>query len=403
MSPFRNIARASAWRQVIARMVLLLAMTIAGRADAADRHPNGPVMVGGELTFTDAAPAPWLVMAGSIVINGGHTHRLLTAAGTIQITGGTIDALAASAGTLDLISGTLGDVAAAAGTLRINTRIDGSLRAAAGTVALTRDTVIGGDAYVSGGDVAIDGSTGGDLTVSADHVALAGTVGGNVRVDSRDVRIAAGTHIKGDLVAVGDTVLAIPEDAHVDGQILHQARALAAPTRSYLARTWRHLLRGLWIVAAFALCGGLVMWAVPALTRTAEANFVTAFPASLLTGFIAFAALPVAMVILLITVIGIPVALIALAAAFVVVGLGLLTACRWAGSEVRRRMGHAEPADRLARLGWIAVGCAAYLIVGIVPVLGALAQGVALLAGAGAVLLTVVRRGAPIGSSGGSS
>ncbi|TAL01674.1 MAG: hypothetical protein EPO08_09560 [Rhodospirillaceae bacterium] len=365
-----------------------------GAASATSGAVESPgVILGGDITLSGARDAV-LALAGSIVVTDVHMGNLAAAGGGVQMVSGDIGRLAVAGGTVAIDGGQVGDVFASAGDLKVNSHVTGDLRAAAGTIVLTKDAVIGGNAALTGGDIAIDGTVGNNLSARADHISLAGTIGGNVRLIGADITIAPGTRIGGDLTYAGPEHISLPADVTVGGKVLRRALGEAQDRGERHTTMLGHAVRMAGVVGlgGLALCGLALLLAIPPLLASAEETLVHAFPASILTGLIAACALPVAIVVLLVTVIGIPMALLAMAAAATVTGFGLLTVCRWSGDILRQRLGQPDPPGLTPRVGWMAAGFGVFVAAGLVPMVGGLAQSIAILGGCGAVILTLWRR-----------
>jgi len=375
-----------------AAVALIVGMvSVALAADSPAEKSRMPSMViGGEVTLKESRSAV-LALAGNVAVVGGSMGYVATAAGTVQMTGGEVDNFSISGGTVALNGGRVGDLRVAAGDLKINNRITGDVQATAGTIVTTRDAVMSGDVELSGGDVAIDGVIENHLSVRAEHITIAGTIGGTVRLSAENIDVVPGTRIGGDLIYAGTEDIDLPEDVEVGGKVLRRdAEKREQRERDAMEddSSFFQIIYAAWTIVygGLILCGALLLLIWPSLYGRAMDRFVRGFPGNVLAGFIAYCALPVAFIILAFTLIGIPVAFLAMAAAAVVTGFGLILVCAWAGDRVRARFGRPEPARATHRFGWGLVGFTLFLVAGLVPVIGALAQGLAILAGTGATL-----------------
>lgn len=377
--------------RVLIASVVLLCSCVALAADTVKKDKGSSVVFGGDVTLT-ASRGSVLAVGGTVVVADGTIDSAAIAAGTVHVTGGTIENMAVAGGTVAIDGGRLGDVLAAAGTIKVNTLIAGDLRAAGGTVTTTRDAVIGGDARLSGGDVAIDGTIKNSLRIRAEHISLAGTVGGTVYLYGGDINIAPGTHIGGDLVYAADQELKLPSDVTVGGDVVWRGHEELeeAPDSGMM----RHFIHALWPLgtAGLLLCGLIVAFILPSVLVGARDVFVHEFGKSLLIGLVVACAVPVAATVLAITVVGIPLALLLMAVVGAFAGFGLLVACAWAGDRVRDRFGRPVSANRFQELGWALVGFVVFILAGVVPTLGGIAQTVAILAGSGAAFTALWSR-----------
>jgi hypothetical protein len=366
---------------------------LAAPAHGEDRAGGMPgIVVGGDITLSGARNTV-AVMAGSVVVADMTAARLAVSGGNIQVASGAIDWFAAAGGTVALDGGALGDVAIVGGNVKVNTAIKGDLDAAAGTIVLTQDADVGGDVSLGGGDVTVDGTIGGDLVAHAEHLSVAGVVNGAARLSGADIRIAPGTHVKGDLTYATPAELNLA-DVTVDGKVTHEPVARWQPRSQETAAKIRHVFHSAGMLAAggLILCG-VVFWLwAPPVVAAAEQTLTQAFQASALTGVIGFCALPAALIVLVVTVVGIPLAFLTLAAGGTVIGLGILAVCMWAGGFVRAKSGRPDPATKLGRAGWLIAGVIAFLLLGSVPVLGGILQVFAAAVGSGAVVVSLWRK-----------
>jgi len=359
-------------------------------AQAASKQVESPgVVLGGDITLSGARRSV-LAMAGSVVISDATMGNLAAAGGSVQMIGGTVGRLAMVGGTVELEGGHADDLYAMAGNLKVNGRVTNDMYGMAGAAVLTSAAVVGGNVDLTAGDIAMGGTIAKNFTARADHIAVAGTINGNAHLTGLDIVIAPGTHIGGDLVYTAPDEIQLPPDVLIGGKIvrhmedLHTTPPPHAGVRFHMG----------WIVGfgGLLLCGVILLWGLPHVLASAEITLVRALPGSILAGVILACAMPVAVTVLMITIIGIPLALLLLAMALAIMGVGLLAVCRWIGGALHKRIGHGDSPTGLAGLAWAIGGFVTFLIVGLIPGLGPLAQWVAIVAGSGAVILSLWQR-----------
>ena len=169
---------------------------------------------------------------------------------------------------------------------------------------LTTNAVVAGDLLLFGQTLVCEGKVGGDTWISGGEVTLSGTYGGRVRVTAQTLRVSPGTRIGGDFVYTTPSAFALPPGVEVGGQV-RAATAAASPQRTFRERLWLHgilflgaLLVGMPFVGLFpATAGG----SVRAIRRTPWR--------CLFTGIVALLFGPFLLVVVGLTLIGLPLAL----------------------------------------------------------------------------------------------
>jgi cytoskeletal protein CcmA (bactofilin family) len=344
-------------------------------------------------------------LADSVLITAPVDDDLYAAAGEIRIEGPVAGAAALAAGSAEIAGDVGGDVILAAGRIELGGGVGDDLRAAGGTVELTGfvtdqaviaggdvligpGSVIGGRAWVAGGDVEVAGQIGGDLEVAAGTVVISGRIAGNVEVAARQVRVDPGAAIGGDLIVRSDNPPLIAEGAEILGEV----RAGAGRPDDDAARAGSS---GGWAAGiAVAAAALLLLWLAPGLATRAAAVLRAAPGRTLLLGLGSLVLTPVVVLMLFATVLGWLLALVVVAGyvfALLLAGLIGLLAVTLAA---RRRLG--QPGDpgtggwRTALLLLLVV--AAIVLARQVPVLGSVLMFLLVLAGLGALTTLVSRR-----------
>lgn len=286
---------------------------------------------GENVRITQAVHEDIYVFSGTINIEAPVYGDIWCAGGTVTI-GDTVSGDIVIAGGNVFLRGTvLDDVRAAGGTLTISGNISGDLLVAGGTITVDPDVVIGGSVAVSGGTVTYGGTTRGNFKSASATLAMNGTVEKEFQFNGGDLRLNGA--VAGAAVLAGKNI-EIGEKASLRGPVRYwtehgeisfgnalQNGATAtfdSSLRTHFERPdakflgFASVMAVLWyLIAAFTVIW-LGQWLFSRSFRTAAGTAATDPMRSMGYGFLYFAAVPVAIVILFVTVIGIPVGVIAL-------------------------------------------------------------------------------------------
>lgn len=339
-----------------------------------------------------------LLVAATLCCGPSSTPQRLTQLGEDRIMTGSSayirdsapgDAIVAG-GDVDFLAATGGDYLGAGGKQTIGGRIHGSLRAAGGSVEIRATTdrnatiaggkvvvdssaVIGQNAYITGGDIRVDGTVRGGLVVAAGSIALNGIVGRDVQITGDALRVGPRAQIAGSLryrVPAGE--VHIDSTAHISGTV----------TALPVASGWG-LRRWLWMLGVL-LAGAVAVALFPGFVLEA-AGLVPQRPGmTALVGLAAAFLVPIILIILAITFVGLPLALSAAAIYMVLLFLGNVPVAVWAG---RRVMGARAGSQLYGVVVTYLVGGAIILVVGVIPVIGGIAMAITAIIGLGAILL----------------
>lgn len=314
--------------------------------------------------------------------------------------------LVAAGGELRIDAPVSGDLVAIGGSLRIDGSVSQNLYAGGGQVALEGAAArnarvaggsvsvgprarIVGNASLAGGRVEMLGAVGGYLQAAGGRVYLDGRVEGDVDAAAGELELGPNARIGGKLTYRGGAPLVQQPGAQVAGGIerlemeIHRARGREAAPRALL---------GVWTLGLMTSAAVLVL-ALPGFFGRAAGAARRRFGWSLLWGFLALAAIPLGVVVLLVTVIGLPLALAALLAYPLLLLVGYVTAGIALGDATLAQWWTSRAAHRGWRALAAALGVLVIGLVALVPWLGGLAVFLALIAGMGALLMTMTRKG----------
>jgi cytoskeletal protein CcmA (bactofilin family) len=268
-----------------------------------------------------------------------------------------------------------------------------NVRASGGHVEIGPGAKVSGNVSVAGGDVAMRGAVKGYLQAAGGHVLIDGPVDGDVVASGGEVELGPNARIGGKLqyrtqdfkrdpaaqVAGSVEALAVHRAMHADGS------------------PWRRRAGGGWIWSAGVMLMAALLAAALPNVSTRMAEELRSHPGlALLWGLVAFACIPVAVVLLLITIIGIPLALLALLSFFVLLIAGqAVTAASIADLALRRY--RPEAAVRVAwRTGAAILAALALALLARVPWVGGLVVLAAMLIGIGVIAAWAFRRPASV-------
>lgn len=369
-------------RRAIFSFAVIFPATIPVSAYAGDGHSAavvkrgqfaGDLFVSGSTVDVDAA------VAGDVLAAGGRVALAGSAGGDVFAIGGRVD-IATRAGR---------NVVVGAGTVSVDGPVGSKLLAAGGRVRLSRGARIDRDAHLAGGSIDIAGSIQGDVVAAGGRIVLTGAIAGDFSTYGRSVIVGPGAVIGGNLTHYGPEAPAISPDAHIDGEIVHNARVSGLGESRLHPPSRGGRLAG-FVLGFLVLGAALYLWAPRFVEATATA--LRAKPwRSLGWGFLAMFGLPLAALLLLISVVGIPLA-IALIGIYLALMLMALAMFGFALSDwAAQRWWPTTTAARLPRLTLFAGALVATGLVGWIPGIGRFGIFLAVVAGLGASCLRLNR------------
>jgi len=344
----------------------------------------------------------------TVVVSEALHDDLYVAGGTVTMSAAIDGDVTAAGGTVDLTGDVTGSVLAAGGTVTAGGTIGRSLRAAGG--AVTVDSHIKSDAVLAGGVVRVDAvaQIGRDLAVGGGSVNVSGTVGRNALIGGGDAVIGGTIH--GDVEIQANRIVLLPTariggalryfadqpiEIQAGAQIAGGTTQMPAPSRPRQAigapispRLW--LWRGIVEMISILVLGCVTFAVAPRGAFPVVRELEERFGRSLLTGFILLVTVPVAAALLVLTVIGIPVSVIGMLLYVATLYPGLVFVAAWLGHRALQRMRH--QGQEGPSIYWsVAAGAVALAVLFAVPFAGWVIRLVAILAGFGALWVTVWR------------
>jgi len=280
-----------------------------------------------------------LLVGGSNVGVAGKVNGDLFAAGSqLSFTGSTTGS-SMLAGQQVTSFGTVGNDLLAAGTsITISSKVADNGWAYGNMLAINDNASFGKDLAVAGAMVTVNGHVGRDLLIGMGNATINGTVGRDLKAYGARLIIGPQAVIRGNLIYSDSPPAKISPGAKILGKIIYER-----PTK-HTGRKRHHfgLLAGLWLYSLISsfIVGCILLAIAPRLALSVSERLFAVPWWSLLTGFLIFIGVPIAIFALVITILGIPLALILLALYAVSIFFSLIftafTIGRWIFNRARR-------------------------------------------------------------------
>ena len=308
----------------------------------------------------DAAVDGDVVAAGGEVIVGHRINGDLIAAG----------------GRLELRGSVEDDVRISGGEIDIDAAIGDDLAAAGGSIRLSPESRVGGDAWITGGELEIAGSIDGDLRLFGGDIRLAGSVAGNVEIEGGEIQLLDGASLGGDLSYVSPQRAVIADGVTIGGQVSYEQAEPKYADQGF----------GLFFSITLVVASILFYLMFPHYT-VASVNRVRSDPLiSLGLGFIFVVATPLVALALMLIILGFWIGLAVFALYGVALLCGFLIACFFVG-ERGAVLFKQDIGTRSRRLISVIVAIFVLGLVQTIPLLGGLLLTLLLLFGLGAGLI----------------
>lgn len=258
------------------------------------------------LSSGDSVSGNLYVTGGTVIISGPVDGDALFVGGDTTISGEITDDVFFIAGSGEVLGDVGGDVRAAGGKLTFAEHVGGDALLAGGAVSLVSGSQIQGDAILAGGRVSLLGDVGGNVYIGGADIFIDGKIVGNVTIYS-----SGQIHIGPNAAIGGSFSYRSPEEALIDAKAVIKGET----TFEYLApvltaRDVKGFFAGLvgvaFIVRLLALVLAALFFVLSFRRMTGEFSRFSLehFWKAVLIGFIIFVAVPFASLIILLTVFG---------------------------------------------------------------------------------------------------
>ena len=355
-------------RRVFITAIALTTLAFASSPAHAARLFSGKRLVVAE---TDTIHDDVYVSGGNLTVRGVIDGDVIVAGGQLGVNGTVNGSVFAAGGQVEIYGDVTGSVRAAGGKLSIGARIGHDLVAAGGEIDILPDAQVGRDALLAGGRTSIDG-----------------TIDRNAKVGTGQLILGQKAMIGGDLDYASDRDMQRVSGASVKGKT------------TWYARDWGHthktpaqkVFTKMWMLGRFAvgvmMLGFLFIIVFPRPAQQSIEQLATQPMPSTGVGLLVVIGMPIAaacLVLVGILIGGWWVGAFLLASWLFAMALGLVVATMTFGRWLASLIG-----ARGLALGWaLLLGTFAMLIVRMVPFAGRLLTLVAMLAGLGALAMTM--------------
>jgi cytoskeletal protein CcmA (bactofilin family) len=309
-------------------------------------------------------------LAGSSVTSAGTVvGDVIAGGGTVVVSGEVSADVIAGGGTVTVLSTVGDDVRAGGGTLVVMGKIGGDAILGGGQITLGGPGVAG-DVAVGGGTVRIDAPVMGSVKIGGGAVYINSQINGKVEVDADTLTLGRNAVINGDLIYKATKEVTEEPGALVKGKVNFTPRATNAeafPVAAFAA------IFSLWVIGKFLalLAASLVVGLMFRRYSNRVVEQATARPwFEMGRGLLAVAAIPVISALLCVTVVGIPLGILGFLSFAALMLFSWIVTPFIVGSVVYGYIA------KQTEVSWktILLGVIIYSVLGVIPVLGWLAQ-----------------------------
>lgn len=313
------------------------------------------------------------IAGGSVTSAGNVNGDLIAGGGNVVISGDVSIDILAGGGNVSILSNTGDDVRVGGGTVVITGHVGGDLLAGGGNINVSGPGV-GRDMVVGGGNIRIDAPVAGNLLAGGGNIYINAPIGGNVTIDAQKVTLGKNAVINGNLNYKASAEMVKEDGAVVKGKVDFQKKATqAAPVRVFAGIASAFVL---WKFLALLVCALVVGLWFRRYSREIVELAVKRPWFELGRGVMLMILAPIASIILLITLVGIPFGIAGILGFIIVMIFAWIMTPIVLGSVVYRYFSKQE-----LEISWktILLGVFLYALLGIVPLIGGLAQALLLL------------------------
>ena len=166
-------------------VILTVALALSPAAAAQQSELGGKVRSGREVTIpaNETVQGDLVASGGTVRIDGRVEGDLVASGGQVIVDGTVTGDVLAAAGTTTISGQVDGDARVASGQARIEGRIGEDLLLGVGQATVAPGTQIGGDLIFAAGRMQLDGTVAGDVLGSTGNYTQGGSVGGSERVN----------------------------------------------------------------------------------------------------------------------------------------------------------------------------------------------------------------------------
>lgn len=287
------------------------------------------------------------------------------------------------------------DLRVAGGEVTLESAVGGELFASAGRIMLAKSARVATAAYIFAGEATIDGNIDGPLKISAKKISLNGEVNGDARLFAEQIELGPTAKINGALSYGVAGEIKRAAGATIGGAITRDKAHLRhwgdegddeAGWRRHMGGRSAAGLGSVFMYFAVLACASVFLLVFPTFFSSASERINTSAGRSIALGLIVLFGAPLLAVLLFITILGIPLGLLVLALfpAFLLMGylVGVLFVAQRAQVAIRK-----DRSDSFGmRILFFSFALLLVMLLGRLPVLGALLVFLLTLVGCGASL-----------------
>ena len=357
----------------------LAALCLAGAALAAHGQPSAPAAGPRNVYTAGGEVRPAQPVRGDLVAAGGHVVVEQPIGADAALAGGSVDVRAPVAE----------DLRVAGGSISIESKVGGDLFAAGADISLRPGSTVAGAAELNGANIRVQGRIEGPLRGRAQKIVLDGEVGGPTHLSAQRIELGPNARLMGPLTYVSPAEVSRAEGAVVQGPVTREAAPGNGPARAGKASPGggSGAPGAVLVYIALLAFSSAFMLLMPTFANGAAAQLRASPWAALGIGVASLLAMPVVIVLLFITILGIPLGLASIGFYPVLLLSGLVIGVLWLTRLLRERLRRTPSPEAGTRLGHFALGLLLVLLLGLVPVAGALFVSLLGLAGVGAGVL----------------
>jgi len=264
--------------------------------------------------------------------------------------------------------------------ITIDGRINGNLLAIGSTTDISYRSEIGQDLTVIGNQISINGTVGRNLMIRGDKVIISGKIDGAVDIKAKSISIVAPAEINGDIFYKSVNEIEIDEDAIIGGEIEWEEIKPEEVEEGGILWGFR------FIMALCLFVTGLILIPLTKKHVHSAARHIVKKPLMAIgIGFIAFCAMPVAVIFLAVIIVGIPASIILFCLYITFLYISKIYVAVALGGLIIKRLRSTEP-------GWIwslLLGIIILTLLFTIPVIGMVIYAITVFAGLGGIILAI--------------
>lgn len=318
------------------------------------------------------------IVGGSVTSAGTVAGDVVAGGGTVIING-TVEAdVIAGGGNVSILSSVGDDVRVGGGSVVVLGRVGGDIVAGGGQVTIGGPG-IGGDAILGGGMVRIDAPIAGAVRIGGGSVYLNAPITGDVLIEADTLTLGSQAVINGSLTYKAKKELVKEEGAIVNEEVTFEPRRQRAAPAAAAAILSAFALGKFLALLAAALVIGLIF---KRYGRELASKIVQRPLLELGRGLVVFVALPMFSILALVTLVGIPLGILGLISFVVAILFAWIVTPIVVGSIAYSYFSKDD-----FEISWrtIGTGVVLFSILGLVPLVGWLAQALLVLLSLGAI------------------